>query len=380
MWIIQLVVLIIITFGLGTGSTAQTGSVSPPTSFRITFDSHNSVKLVWIYSGEAASSFVIERKVNNGSFSQLATVSGTTNTYTNTGLAVGSTYTYRIKTKKGTLFSATTREISIKVPDNKSFIPSELQMAPEGIASFSPIEMVIPWTTFAAENTFDVFQTPPCLTGQYYIGFELSYDLGDFNTEADWKADLQLSFLIDGVTKWTKPLSISSLSGTWTGEVFHDAALFCGGNYKFKIHSKTETGPVPVARIRLKEKLYRKVGNTFDVAQVPTLTVTYAPGVATLSWTAPNVDFREYDLEWVFISSHDAYTGNTAAGAFAHREGVGVRLASNSYTHPIYYPQGKLYYRARAVGYNPDFPDRKILGNQMPVQQSVTGRLPITGR
>ncbi|MDR7130070.1 RHS repeat-associated protein [Algoriphagus sp. 4150] len=337
-------------------------AISVPSSFQASFASHNSVKLVWTYSGESPDSFIIERKTNNGNFTQLTTVAGTLNTFTNSSLTVGNTYTYRVKTKKGTVFSATTREISIKIPENRSFIPSELQMSPGGIASFSPIEHVIPWNTFATGNTFDVFQTPPCLTGQYYVGFELSYDLGDFKTEVDWKADLQISLLDNGVTKWTKPLSISSLTGTWTGVVFHDVALSCGGDYKFRIHSKTATGTVPGARVRLTEKLYKRVGNTFNPTQTPTLTVGYTANVATLSWSAPNADFREYDLEWVFISSHDNYTGNTAAGAFAHREGVGVRLTTNSYSHPIYYPSGKLYYRVRAVGYHPDFPDKKVPG------------------
>ncbi|WP_192350836.1 RHS repeat-associated core domain-containing protein [Algoriphagus sp. Y33] len=357
-----LVALLLVWACIG-GLTAAPIAVSVPSSFKAFFASHNSIKLVWTYSGESADSFVVERKINGGNFTQLATVAGTSGTYTNTGLTVGNTYTYRVKTKKGSVFSATTRELSLRIPENRSFIPSELVMVPGGIASFSPIEHVIPWNTFAAGNTFDVFQTPPCLTGQYYVGFELDYDLGDFNTGADWQADLQLSFLENGTVKWTKPLSIASGTGTWTGVVFHDVALSCGGDYKFKIHSKTASGTVPGARVRLTEKLYKKVGNTFDPAQVPALTAGYASNVATVNWTAPNSDFREYDLEWVFISVHDNYTGNTAVGAFAHREGVGVRLTSNSYSFPVYYPQGKLYYRVRSVGYHPDFPEMKIPGN-----------------
>ncbi|WP_339869279.1 RHS repeat-associated core domain-containing protein [uncultured Algoriphagus sp.] len=354
--------LFALVFETGFVGKTEPLAITSPTSFQAGLASHNSVKLTWTYSGESADSFIIERKVNSGSFAQLTTVSGTSSTYTNTGLTVGSTYTYRIKTKKGTLFSPTTRELSIKIPDNKSFIPAELLITPGGISSYLPIEHVLPWNSFSTGNTFDVFQTPPCLTGQYYVGFELSYDLGDFNTEEDWKADLQLSFLDNGVTKWTKPLSISSLSGTWTGVVFHDVALSCGGDYKFKIQSKSGTGIVPNAQIRLTEKLYKKVGNTFNPAQLPVLTVGYASNISTLSWTVPNADFREYDLEWVFISSYDNYSGNTAAAAFAHREGVGVRLTSNSYSHPIFYPTGKLYYRVRSVGYHPDYPDKKILG------------------
>ncbi|OOG76500.1 hypothetical protein B0E43_08415 [Algoriphagus sp. A40] len=334
-----------------------------PVDFRAGLNNHSSIRLVWSYSGESVDSFVIERKVGTGSFSQLTTVAGTVTAYVDTGLTAGSTYVYRIKSKKGSIFSVTTAEVSVKMPSQTEFIPAELQMRPGGIEPFSPIEQVIPWDTLAVNRTFDVFQTPPCLTGEYYVGLELGYDLGDFNTETAWTADLQVSFMQGTTVLWTKPLSVRSSAGTWHGTVFHDVALSCSVDYRFKIVSKSGTGTVPAGRITLREKLFKKVGDTFNAAQLPVLTVGYTAPKATLSWTSVNADFREYDLEWVFISQYDNFVGSTAAAAFAHRQGVRIRLRSNSYAHPVFYPQGKLYYRVRAVGYRPDQPDRKLVGD-----------------
>ncbi len=342
------------------------GVVLPsPQDFRAELSSHTAVRLVWSYVGEPADFFVVERKVDGGSFTQVAQVPGSENSYVQTGLSAGTTYTYRVRTRRGSVYSAYGREGRVTVPVQKDFIPPGVTLGREPVLPVAPVEQVLPWSTLAPGNTYDVFQTPPCLEGEYYVGFELVYDLGDFNTGPEWTADLELVFLEGNSVLWTKPLSLRSATATWTGTVFHDVALECHSDYRFRIQSRTGTGSVPAARLVLKEKLFRKTGDTFSAADVPVLSLSYSGSTrrSTLSWTYPNDEFREFDLEWVFISSYDNLTGTTAVQAFSRRDGVRVRLNASSYEHPIYYPAGRVFYRIRAVGYHPDFPDRKLLGN-----------------
>lgn len=84
--------------------------------------SGNTIYLTW--SGNSDSDVVIERKMPNGSFSELTTVNAsTTGWYDDTGLIPGASYTYRIKAKTATnesLYSAecTVQNFYLEAPSN----------------------------------------------------------------------------------------------------------------------------------------------------------------------------------------------------------------------------------------------------------------------
>lgn len=82
---------------------------------------------------------------------------------------------------------------------------------------------------------------------------------------------------------------------------------------------------------------------------------------STLSWTYAG-EATEYDLEWVFIEEHENFTGSTPQEAFEFKEPVRVTVSKPYYTHLTYYPDGELWYRVRAAGYNPQYPDHRIPG------------------
>ncbi|MDP6593100.1 MAG: fibronectin type III domain-containing protein, partial [Candidatus Marinimicrobia bacterium] len=55
------------------------------------------IKLTWTQEEEQISGFRIERKTGSGSFTQITEVDKDVTEYTDTGLTVGTDYTYRVK-------------------------------------------------------------------------------------------------------------------------------------------------------------------------------------------------------------------------------------------------------------------------------------------
>ncbi len=101
----------------------------------------------------------------------------------------------------------------------------------------------------------------------------------------------------------------------------------------------------------------------FGVHAVVSAQVSYAytGGETSVSWSYGGNGAIAYDVEWVFIDDHDNFTG-TASQAFSFKRAVRITTGALYYKHLTYYPQGRLWYRARAVGYNPQYPDHRING------------------
>lgn len=95
---------------IGTGAYTFLGTLSLSGSAA----SGNTIYLSW--SGNSAGAdVVIERKMSNGSFSALSTVSSsTTGWYDNTGLVPGASYTYRIKARSSTNESVYSNELTVQ--------------------------------------------------------------------------------------------------------------------------------------------------------------------------------------------------------------------------------------------------------------------------
>jgi len=211
-------------------------------------------------------------------------------------------------------------------------------------------------------QAYDVFNAPPCLEGQYYVGFQLHYDLGDHTTQHDWKSKLKLAFLHSNDTLWTKSLQVNMTNQTFISTIFHDTLVSCDGDYRFAIVRKDTMGVAPDENIYLNTLLYKNFDDDFNDAAPLTLHCSTSAREYTISWDYAGTAVQAYDLEWVFIDSLDSFNGNTAQAAFAFKEGVRITTASTYYTHLMYYPSGKIFYRARAVGYNPLYPDHRISG------------------
>jgi murein DD-endopeptidase MepM/ murein hydrolase activator NlpD len=77
-----------------------TGDALPPkapTNLQIQSVDCNKISLTWQDNSNFEKRYKIERKVEGGNYSQIATVSSNTTSYTDTGLTPGATYYYRIK-------------------------------------------------------------------------------------------------------------------------------------------------------------------------------------------------------------------------------------------------------------------------------------------
>jgi RHS repeat-associated protein len=250
-------------------------------------------------------------------------------------------------------------------------IPAGAVVSREVKPLYTPIEPTYPIINYSNGSTQQVFMGSPCLTGNYFMAFQLLYDLGDFNTQQNWTTTLTV-MLVNGTTDvWVSPktLVISSTDQTFLATVFHDVAVSCNVNYKLKIISKSLGGPgtPPQNNIYLKIGLYKDLETGYDPTAALTPNVVNTSGeksVFTWSYIDPDKDkgMISFDAEWVFIESHEGFIGTTPQEAFQFKEPVRINTAFRNYTHSTYYPNGKLYYRVRSVGFDPNYVNHRIPG------------------
>jgi len=224
---------------------------------------------------------------------------------------------------------------------------------------------------------FETQVFPGCSSGSYFVAFQLYFDLNNLNTEQAWSSNVDISFKYNGVpvAGWstTKRLKINTVNGTDANQVFvatlfHDDWVPCSTLYTVKVDFKNTSvvGTPPEANILFKVLTFKRVPNAYLPSSVSGLTTQLTGNNMALGWTPPvsAEAVVDYDVEWVFISNEDGITVPTAATAFTKREPVRVSTASPGYSHQVYYPTGKLWYRVRPVGFNPnDDPQHRIPGN-----------------
>ncbi len=212
-------------------------------------------------------------------------------------------------------------------------------------------------------NQHSVFAAPPCIEGQYYIAYQMKYDLGDLTTEIDWKSEAQISFW-DGATKlWSNKLSTIMDNQTFLSTVFHTQALTCNTSYTFTIDNIWNTGIVPQNNIVIRQLLFR--ADTLQSTNIAPTSFNYSKLGANkfkAVWSYTQDEIDEYDLEWVYIDEEEGFTGTTATAAFAFKEGVRVTKIAPIHEFQSYYPNGTLWFRVRAIGRNVEFPGHRILG------------------
>jgi hypothetical protein len=252
-------------------------------------------------------------------------------------------------------------------------IPQAIRVSREGRLPLPDVERQFLLSDLAVNAQREVFPVPPCLNGRYYVGLQLLYDLGDGNTTQDWTANLEIDFRQGSNTLWTRPLQVAMGSQTFVTTVFHDTLVSCEGNYRISIKTKTVSPQAPQGNIYLKVLLFKHLEEVFNPATPLALQVVYADNHARIGWNHPGTATAGYDLEWVFIEAHAPFSGTTAAAAFAFREPVRISTVQRYYTHPLFYPRGRVWYRARAVGYNPAYPNHRIPGQWFYAADAGTG-------
>lgn len=118
-----------------------------PSDLKITSVSPNRIVISWKDNANNEQGFRIERKTGNGSFTQIASVSSNTTTYTNSGLTNNTRYTYRVRAYNSYGNSGYSEEVSV-VTGNPPAAPSDLK-----VVEVTKDKVIIAWTDNADNET-----------------------------------------------------------------------------------------------------------------------------------------------------------------------------------------------------------------------------------
>lgn len=109
--------------------TVKTGSVDLPTPTNLVAMNINSkkIKLTWNNNTIMATHVLIERKISgSNNFTQIASITGNLETFSDTTVTTNVTYTYRIRTTDGIIFSEYSTEVTISAAPVTINAPSNL--------------------------------------------------------------------------------------------------------------------------------------------------------------------------------------------------------------------------------------------------------------
>jgi len=239
-------------------------------------------------------------------------------------------------------------------------IPQQVKITREGLIPTSVPAPQYQLSELNKDDSKNVLPAPPCLVGNYYVGFQLYYDLADKQTTQDWLGQLTITLLQGSNTIWSSPLQVNTKNQTFISTAFYDKLISCDSTYRFRIDQKLLVGQVPQSNVSLRVLLYKDFDDVFVPSATLDLSCNYTGSATNLGWSYSGKAAIDYDVEWVFIADHENYT---TGDPFKFKEPVRVTIATINYTNLLYYQKGKVWYRARAVGYNPRYPDHRILGN-----------------
>ena len=127
-------------------------------------------------------------------------------------------------------------------PDTTLQVPKALIITREGKLPPPAIERSFLLSELGKDSIKKVFQAPPCLEGNYYVAFQLQYDLGDRKTLAGWRAALDIRLLRNADTLWTQPVGVNMTDQTFISTVFHDTLVSCDDNYQFSDPGQSPAG------------------------------------------------------------------------------------------------------------------------------------------
>ncbi len=142
---------------------AAAAPVSPPTSLTATALSSSQIRLNWADTNNNETGYFVERSLSSGSgFAQIASLAANVATFTNTGLAAGTTYYYRVRSSgtqgKNVTYSSYSNVVSARttsVAPTPTPPPSGVPAAPSNAASASPssTQITISWTDNSSNET-----------------------------------------------------------------------------------------------------------------------------------------------------------------------------------------------------------------------------------
>ncbi len=203
------------------------------------------------------------------------------------------------------------------------------------------------------------------MEGKYYAGFQLYYDLGDKTTQVNWTSVLEVAFLHDDDTLWKEAPQVDMPTRIFIATRFHDVLVACADDYRFVIKRKIlllarRPRPIYTSRSCYNKRVMPQVFTPSTAALQ--LNYAYTGGETSISWSYKGNGAVAYDVNLAYIDDHDNFTGTAYSRRSAFKRAVRITTGALYYKHLTYYPQGRLWYRARAVGYNPQYPDHRING------------------
>jgi len=310
-----------------------------------------------------------QKRNPNGSWSDLACQSQATLTREAVVTLDEGAYRTMVTNDKATVLTLLSPTIQVDVEPIPSGsetligIPEALKVTRDGRKP-EPKKTLTAFLDLNEGQRYPVIQRPPCLDGSYYIAFELVQEIGPGDiTMSPWDAQLAITLLKDNVELWTQPLSLSNNKvQTLLSTIFHDLPILCNQNYAYEVKRKAVTADAPADDIKLKIHFYKVETEPFDPAAPILLSCTTLDQKSELSWSTQASSVREYEIEWVFFEQHETISGTNGEEVFREKEPVRISTNQQNYYVQVYYPDGKLRYRIRAIGEDPEYPGHRIHG------------------
>ena len=97
----------------GTIVPTTTTVVATPTNLAAIVNTSSQAVLTWTDNANNEASYLVERQTGTGTFTQIATLSANVTSYTDTTVAAGLTYSYRVRAATGTVFSSYSNTASV---------------------------------------------------------------------------------------------------------------------------------------------------------------------------------------------------------------------------------------------------------------------------
>ena len=113
-----LAVVLVDSGSIGVTSDATSGATGPasPTGLGATLFNSSQASLSWTDNATNESSFTIERSINGGTFAVLTTVGANVNTFLDSNVGAGNSYSYRVLASNSTGNSAYTNSATVSIP------------------------------------------------------------------------------------------------------------------------------------------------------------------------------------------------------------------------------------------------------------------------
>ncbi len=118
------------------------GPLNAPSSLSGQALSTKKIKITWKDNSTEETNFIIQRKMEGGTFSLRATVGADVTEYTDEGLYTETTYIYRVAAKKDTTYSDWSNEVEVTTLAEDYSAPSNLT----AVYSTSPLKVTLGWT------------------------------------------------------------------------------------------------------------------------------------------------------------------------------------------------------------------------------------------